>query len=132
MSESKHTPGPWRAGRSDVISECGGCGVMYKNIYAEDVRGGFHKPTGTPMGVTIGRAVIDPVGAEHELPLTEGELFANARLMAAAPDLLDALSAMVAKEDMVEAAHKAANHPYLNTALAPARAAIAKATGASQ
>lgn len=130
---SSFTPGPWRAGRSDMISECGGCGLMYKNVYAEDVRGGFHKPTGTPMGVTVARAVIDPVGAEFELSLTEGELFANAALIAAAPELLEALQAMVANESMVEAAHKAAKQPYLNTALEPARAAIAKAQqGAGQ
>ena len=122
-----HTPGPWRAGRSDMISQCGGCEVTYKNIYAEDVRGGFHKPTGTPMGVIVGRAVIDPVGAQHELPLTERELLANAQLMAAAPELYDALTAMVANESMAEAAHKAAKQPYFNAALDAARAAIARA-----
>lgn len=52
---------------------------------------------------------------------------ANARLCAAAPDLYDALSDMVANESMVEAAHAKAGQPYLNTALAPARAALNKA-----
>jgi hypothetical protein len=91
LGAMKHTPGPWRAGRSDMDSECGGCGMMFKNIYCDDVRGGFHKPTMQPLPLTIGKAVIERIGgsAIEELPITHAELHANAILMAAAPVLFD-------------------------------------------
>ena len=92
---------------------------MFKNIYAKDARGGFHKPTKTPLGLTVARAVIDPTGAENELLLTEGELFANARLIAAAPSLLEALTRISALPRCTDGDNEAQDI---------ARAAIALAT----
>lgn len=79
----------------------------------------------------------DNRGVAHE-DRSQLELEANARLIAAAPDLLEALTAIVAAEDAALGEwHKLSVHPWTGEEpamkrLAAARKAIAKATGAPQ
>lgn len=98
MSETKHTPGPWSV-RFDFV------------VQATSFDGGRLVPVAQPYGVN-----------------SDGtDLFANARLIAAAPELLDALQGLVKElsdsddEGLIENAEP----------MIAARAAIAKATGAS-
>ena len=91
MSETKHTPGPWRT----------------------DAHNGFPLDIEDPGEYMIAKAT----------PCAKAE--ANARLISAAPDLLDALQTVVAN----------APEPYcaITRAVdAQCRAAIAKATGEQQ
>lgn len=63
------TPGPWKAGRADMISYDGATGEPFKNVYAVDPRGGIHKPTGEPLPYEVARGLGD-------------ECLENARLIA--------------------------------------------------
>ena len=95
MSEAKHTPGPWQAcDVGDYSDYDGRCRVILGN----DLR----------IAVVLG---------DHD------ESAANARLIAAAPDLLEEL------EDMVSLVEYLMNDSYDNKETAEARAAIAKAKG---
>lgn len=82
MSEAKHTPGPWRL--PHFVSEDSGCDCGY--IFANDDRMGavasvhFHKRE-----------------CDDNPPKDEAK--ANARLIAAAPDLLEALKAVAALDE---------------------------------
>ena len=89
----KHTPGPWRA----IIRKNGG-------------------------GIT--NAFVDMQSGGHiAIPLNNPETAeANARLIAAAPELLEALQTWIAACDT-------GTHTDINQAREQARAAIAKATG---
>ena len=71
MSEGKHTQGPW--------------------VFARANERDFHvRPTGRAMRQrTIGYRPIATV--KHDKRLPESEAYANAALIAAAPELLDAL-----------------------------------------
>jgi hypothetical protein len=90
---SKHTTGPWK---------CDGLDIM---AYAED-----------PFGHTI--AYIQP-----SLPQFQAEVIANARLIAAAPDLLEAL------EGLLAVAVEVGELPPDFGQTRAARAALAKAKG---
>ena len=95
MSEAKHTPGPWQAcDVGDYSDYDGRCRVILGN----DLR----------IAVVLG---------DHD------ESAANARLIAAAPDLLEEL------EDMVSLVEYLMNDSYDNKETAEARAAIARAKG---
>lgn len=72
MSKPKHTPGPWRAGRSDMVSYDGNGEGPWKAIYSVELE----------EGVCVARAFGD--GSDESC-------IANARLIASAPDLLEAL-----------------------------------------
>jgi hypothetical protein len=91
MSETKFTPGPWRANRTSVralkrtVADCEFADVSPLRVHPEDM--------------------------------------ANARLIAAAPDLYEALVAITDQMELVGDARKDA--PFIETA----RAAIAKAEG---
>jgi hypothetical protein len=103
MSEAKHTPGPWvflEDGRTETpenacepLTICGPKADDLANVYSND-----------DATVSIARA----------------QAVANARLIAAAPDLLEALLNVMAMESL-----------WGRTGTIPdqARAAIAKATG---
>jgi hypothetical protein len=87
---TQHTPGPWQFGTSSE-------GSFYKrNIAGAD---GYH------VALTSSR--------------DDSEVDANARLIAAAPELLEALQTML-------------KHPDTMTAKLVAQVAIAKATGETQ
>lgn len=101
---SEHTPGPWRINRSERMLSQWGVG---KDLY-------------------VGMVVADtPVAAITHSGLHFDEAQCNARLIAAAPELLEALQEF--------AAHHACGcgHPYCKNCERDqfARAAIAKALG---
>ena len=96
---TKHTPGPWLL--RTAPTSAGLCHI----VSAADWRGAFIYGDGLRKGV------------DDSLPKAQ-ELAANARLIAAAPDLLEALQEMVRTF--------AKNHAL---AVDVARAAIARATG---
>ncbi|MFN3731329.1 hypothetical protein [Comamonas testosteroni] len=105
MSEAKHTPGPWEA---------------TGNL----VRSPMHQPEGLPRGVQIVECRDG-----YFLPHTE-EAKANARLIAAAPELLEAL------QEFDDAMKEAGDWPGTTNELQrllgvvdKARAAIAKSKG---
>ncbi|GAA0531332.1 hypothetical protein [Pigmentiphaga daeguensis] len=91
--EAKHTPGPW-----ELRDEFGMQGLVYAQ--------GLEYPVASTTGY-YNRA---------------GQTEHNARLIAAAPELLEAL------RDVVRAEMFLPDHPQRQAAYATARAAIAKAT----
>lgn len=93
---TQHTPGPWTRKRA------------------------------IPDDDTISRLVFagdDLIATVHDLDGAGHEAFANARLISAAPELLEALRAMLAT------VHDEERDDATVAAVAAARAAIAKATG---
>jgi hypothetical protein len=106
MSEAKHTPGPW----SVVIDDTGGEFTGWPSIVASP---------------EIDCAVIHRAGFKKEFwgDLSQRECIANARLIASAPDLLEALRSLI---DMDVAYQRGQR---VEAAVDVARAAIAKATG---
>ena len=99
---TNYTPGPWML--RTTPTSAGLCHI----VSAADWRGAFIYGDGIRKGV------------DDALPKAQ-QLAANAILIAAAPDLLEALRLMV---DLVELAV-----PFEGDTLRRARAAIAKATG---
>lgn len=95
MSEVKHTPGPW--------------GISGGRL---DIRANYH-------GARFIAAVYQP--STHELAPMDSESLANANLISAAPELLEALEALIE----IEAKHGYTSWPEIIAA----RAAIAKAKG---
>ncbi len=75
---AKHTPGPWTVLRSYSVGHP--AGGLVADVYA-------------PTGERIDRPTVDGQSAYHEART------ANARLIAAAPDLLRALMAIVENAD---------------------------------
>lgn len=75
------TPGPWEAGRMDTESYSADYGP-WKAVYAEDPRGGVHKPTGELLPYQVARGDGD-------------ECRANATLIAALRNAAPALIAEV-------------------------------------
>lgn len=100
---SKHTPGPWTLA-DDGTPFVYKIGERGSNVFSLSVQGGGH-----PSDV----ASFD-------------ERVANARLIAAAPDLLDALIEIV--EDLTHEDHEPGDWSQ-HVVVKKARAAIAKATG---
>lgn len=96
---SKHTPGPW--------------GVWREQVFA----GPFKK---IPGGIKGFRAQICEM---DDLDLDENEVKANARLIAAAPELLEALRRVLSSQTIKNP------DPDSDPDVIFARAAIAKATG---
>ena len=92
MTQGKHTPGPWRAGASTF---CRGDGEIQMRVYTD------HPPT--------------------EFDVFGDNLSANARLIAAAPDMLEALKNLLAVHEGEGGTKYHAGDI--------ARAAIARATG---
>ena len=99
MSDAKHTPGPWK----------------FEELTAQD---------GDGYILTEGdEVVIVHHGGAYSKGLQRDEVLANARLIAAAPDLLEALED--AREELewyeTELAGECYNNPKLNAAIAKAR-----------
>lgn len=101
------TPGPWLL--RTTPTSAGLCHI----VSAADWRGAFIYGDGIRKGV------------DDALPKAQ-ELAANARLMAAAPDLLDALQAMVRDYG---AAHASCGDLEMSPALLQAQQAISRAIG---
>ena len=111
MSEAKHTPGPWS------VTEALGTG----NFYKIEKKGLMVK--------VYGKDFYTPAGERVRVKTTE----ANARLIAAAPDMLDALVQIL--DGMKNAPKPGEPHPetFATKAIDAIRAgldAIAKARGA--
>ena len=107
MTQSKHTPGPWFAGLIPLDE---------KPDNGDD-----------PLFVHVGDANGDDrldICTVHNWTITEGVREANARLIAAAPNLLEALEALVSELSGRDLAAIGFNRKRLEAA----RAAIAKAT----
>lgn len=122
MSKMAHTPGPWFVlNDTDVFTDLGAANAL--GIHADD-SDGWHIAD-CSMGATL-------VGGEC-VEMDYAERQANARLIAAAPDLLVALEQLVS--DYERGIHvEFGGSPWLKEKLEEldyARAAIAKATGAS-
>lgn len=100
MPEHKRTPGPWRADNGQRV---GGFAVVHN---------------GEPNPIGLARIVRK---SEYTSGISAATAKANAMLMAAAPDLLEALEALTANYSDVE--------PGGSVNVDRARAAIAKATG---
>lgn len=98
MKEHKHTPGPWTL--ETVKTSIGFC----------------HKVGPFPWGhEKLNHACIYVDYGSHE-----GVLLANARLIAAAPDLLEALEGLLALNDEMEALE--VQHRWMTAIAAKARA----------
>jgi hypothetical protein len=78
------TPGPWRAGRADMVSYDGAGGGPFKNVYCDDPRGGVHHVTGDVLPYTVARGEGDKDECRH-----------NAAFIAAARTALPVLIAEV-------------------------------------
>jgi hypothetical protein len=94
MSEAKHTPGPWSVGHPDDNGQ-----PVVTSAYFE-IATCWH----------------------HCVASVEKQAHANARLMAAAPDMLSVVKAFVAQ-------YPVGLNPFLDEAYREALAAIAKAQG---
>lgn len=99
MSTPKHSPGPWRSGRQDMVSYSPD-GGPWKNIYRPQ-RAGDPLHLGEVLPVEVARAFGD----------TEDEVLANAHLIAAAPRMLELLREIAIKAILVD-------HPEQDKALA--------------
>lgn len=109
MSNAKHTPGPWAFSRSDDFGDA--------RFYVAQQDGAPYTSNYSDVATLIAETV-----SGERVSIQE----ANARLIAAAPELLEAL------QEMVEFFQPNAWGSSTNRsdALAKASAAIAKATGA--
>lgn len=112
MEKTQHTPGPWRR-------DYGG-GYGQGHIYADDQKFGEHSLAAAhfPALYEGGRGGFN----EEAVAIME----ANARLIAAAPDLLDALRALVIG---AEGTGEQPISSAMRRRLRAARAALAQATG---
>ena len=121
---STHTPGPWEVG--DEVDSQGSL------VYVPIRRGKLHiSTTGVygrkPDGTTAGAKYTDRFGTERHKPIISAEeCRANARLIAASPDLLVSLEEMVAA--LISAAKFGLNDSEV-AMLKRAEAAVAKAEG---
>ena len=100
----KHTKGPWKIGKSNIVT--------VKEEYG-DIRKGYIDIDSDRWG---GLAIC----YRHEINESDAECEANAKLIAAAPDLLEALIALYN--------FNVSKAGYLDTALNAAQSAIDKAT----
>lgn len=118
---AKHTPGPWSVPH---FARAHGCGCRY--VFAGEYLGGIAE-----VYVDNGKM---PSGGGNDCPSVD-EATANARLIAAAPDLLSALRELLAlgEQESIEDGEleEAIEDGELEEAKAAARAAIAKARGES-
>lgn len=99
--EAKHTPGPWIAHKTGYKGHASGAWYIYA-INSSDGR--------SPHVAHIKQSTLQPMAA-------------NARLIAAAPDLLEALQSLIDMDISYRRGRK------VEIAVQSARSAIAKATG---
>lgn len=103
---AQHTPGPWHF-IGDSLTH------RQFDIYAPN----------QPLGQHV--CTVNNLSVEKLYTRDAGVALANARLIAAAPDLLAALQALIGEADLGEIDHDEETRQLLDAA----RAAIAKATG---
>lgn len=112
-TETKHTPGPWTFSKSDIFGD-----IRYYIAQADNAKY-------TPHYSDVATLIAETVSTEREA-IQE----ANARLIAAAPELLAALKAMVALDE--EEHQRGPGDIDICKEVQDAYAAIAKATGETQ
>lgn len=129
MATAKHTPGPWEMGPE--VSAKYPDHLVYISIFGAGRRLSSVSVYGKKRdGETGGKVYKDAAGTErHPRTVPEDECRANARLIAAAPDLLESLRGIVRtvnhlREEMPEAAAA-----LFRLDLTNAHEAIAKAEG---
>ena len=127
MSAGKHTPGPWAAEIARVVPESEPFGFFIRHAERRRSVVNCHVyETATPVLPVEWRdapiTLTDWKGHHY----TPDELVANAHLIAAAPDLLEALQELVA--EAVEVWEYAEDYAHIERA----RAALSKATGLPQ
>lgn len=108
MAEAKHTPGPWE--------------VWKKHLSV------FARVTENTRVAIVGQFIV----TSDDENLDRGEVEANIRLIAAAPELLEAAEAMVVLHDSFAGRRRAntgSDHDPDPEYIAKARAAVAKAVG---
>lgn len=121
---SKHTPGPW------VAKEDGKYRDSPWSIDHEDGHDASWAPISTAKGRTLAIVVNDD--SKRPMDFQEEEMHANATLIAAAPDLLEALQRLQTAAYNVGGEH-VTEHQQLIDAADSAQSAIAKAlTGESK
>jgi hypothetical protein len=108
-NQTQHTPGPWKFTKARKASNFGNR-TAFVQASGSDAQGSFQYTVAKVLG-----------GPQDEAALAE----ANARLIAAAPELLEALQAMESAHMDRTGADRAI---ALDKAAQQARAAIAKAT----
>jgi hypothetical protein len=106
---NKHTPGPWAFSKSDMFGDL--------RFYVAQSDAAPY----TPNFSDVTTLIAETVPSERQY-IQE----ANARLIAAAPELLEALHVIVDAFDSLPPTHEAR---YAHLKINTARAAIAKATG---
>jgi len=107
-----HTPGPWT--------------VSFRRSSVEGVNVSFCVDAGAAINIAGGQSQEHLVGYG---PILEAECRANARLIAAAPELLGALIEFIGHMDTVKAKNGTALYVPLDSGIVKtARAAIVKAT----
>lgn len=113
MSEKKFTRGPWHAKRDGMYVD-----TPWSVSHEDD-----HDATWAPVTSESGRTLAIVVNDDTKRPMRfhEDEMHANARLIAAAPELLEFAEEWLRIQGSDE-----------NYMTAKAKKAIAKATGASQ
>ena len=109
-----HTPGPWR------VKQTGFTYFRDLTILGEDWHG-----EETPVAAALVRNALHPYGRADK---ARAEIEANARLIAAAPDLFNLMTAATRLDELTGANLEV----YARTFAALARAAIAKATGGAE
>lgn len=123
MSAATHTPGPWFVGNNDRPADGDDDGLRGTDIYARIPDGGYFRGT-----------VATLYAAPHIGGITVEERDANARLIAAAPELLAALQGAIGALEFSRDYHNDlsnAEQAFAQDKLDAAQAAIAKATGAA-
>ena len=123
MKDTQHTPGPWR------VKQTGFTYFRDLTILGEDWHG-----EETPIAAALVRNALHPYGRADK---ARAEIEANARLIAAAPELLSALAGCAdalreAGKDFARANPRAARPNLYELHEKAARAAIAKATGGAE
>ena len=115
VTSPTHTPGPWR------VKQTGFTYFRDLTILGEDWHG-----EETPIAAALVRNALHPYGRADK---ARAEIEANARLIAAAPELLSALEkALESIEGQAELLRHCGAAYGIGATLAQARAAIAKAT----
>jgi hypothetical protein len=110
MTDAKHTPGPWVSNRFDNV---------FPSIFdAEDPEGGNIFPAGLEVAMVKSGPQMWDAGVRK----------ANARLIAAAPDMLAALCEVIADIEAYCEDHMSNNPTDVTVGLPRLRAAVYKAT----
>lgn len=114
---SKHTPGPW-----SLHEYQNGYPTLVRTAEGKVERVSWEYSIGAG-DILLGHAKASTGGGGFPKPRTREEAEANARLMAAAPELLEALKRLASVCELADIKSHIPGH------LALAREAIAKATG---